>query len=276
VKLVNAASPFINYVFSLDMITAVLVFGGIGLGVATGRLILAPKATAAAVLPPIAYFVLPFDLMSASFLDMRFAVMFGFLLFAAVDRRPDDPVYRVLATMCALLFVTRMTVVAEVWTQHRDDLADLRAVIAKVPPGAIVTFTNVPQEEAPAYWDAGPRARRLSNGLRADYHLPALLLIEREAFWPMLFANPAQQPIQLRPEYARLAREAHDIPPHADLVTDPDRSLPALRDFDFVLMLEAGADPNLAGFMPRCLNLMTQTDFAALFRIKHDNPGCAS
>jgi len=275
VKLVNAASPFINYVFPLDMITAVLVFSGIGLGVATGRLILAPQATAAAVFLPIAYFVLPFDLMSASFLDMRFAVMFGFLLFAAVDLASTAPVPRVLATVCAVLFVTRMAVVAEVWTKHRDDLAGLRAAIAMVPPGANVYFTSVPQQEAPAYWDAAPRARRLSNGLRADYHLPALLPLERKAFWPVLFANPAQQPIQLSPEYARLAREAHDIPSHADLVTNPDRALPALRDFDFVLMLEAGADPNLAGFIPRCLNLIIQTDFAALFRVKRDDPGCA-
>ena len=85
---------------------------------------------------------------------------------------------------------------------------------------------------------------RLSNTLRADYHLPALLLIERGAFWPVLFANPAQQPIRLRPAYARLAREAHDIPSHAALKADPERGAAALRQFDFVLMLEAGADPD--------------------------------
>jgi len=173
--------------------------------------------------------------------------------------------------MCALLFVTRMTVVAEVWTQHRDDLADLRAVIAKVPPGAIVTFTNVPQEEAPAYWDAGPRARRLSNGLRAIITCRSVADRTRG-----LLAHAVRQPGAATHPTAPRIREARARgprhSPHADLVTDPDRSLPALRDFDFVLMLEAGADPNLAGFMPRCLNLMTQTDFAALFRIKHDNP----
>ena len=119
---------------------------------------------------------------------MRFAVMFGFLAFAALDLVPAKSAGRVLAATFALLFVVRMAVVAELWRQHRDDLASLRAVIAEVPPGAKVFFTNVPREEAPDYWDAGPRARRLSNGLRADYHLPALLLIERKAFWPVLFA----------------------------------------------------------------------------------------
>jgi hypothetical protein len=85
VKLVNAASPFINYVFALDMISAVLVYGGIVLGVVAGWLVLAPRAVLAVAVLPVAYVVLPFDLMSASFIDMRVAVMLGFLMFAAVD-----------------------------------------------------------------------------------------------------------------------------------------------------------------------------------------------
>jgi hypothetical protein len=280
VKLVNAAAPFINYVFPLDMISAVLVYGGITLGVATGWLVLAPRAVVAAAVLPIAYFLLPFDLMSASFLDMRVAVMFGFLAFAAVDSARQSSgrhqlVYRAAAVGCGLLFAARMAVVADVWLDYRRDLAELRAVIAPIPPGANVCFTNVPQSEAPAYWDAGPRARRLSNGLRVDYHLPAFLLIERRAFWPELFANPAQQPVQLRPTYVRLAREAHDLPSHAGLVANPDSAWPVLRDFDFVLMLEAGADPDLSSFLPRCLALVSRSDFAALFRILRDASGCA-
>jgi hypothetical protein len=106
--------------------------------------------------------------------------------------------------------------------------------------------------------------------LRADYHLPALLLIERGAFWPVLFANPAQQPIALRPAYARLAREGHDIPSHAELVADPARGTAALADFDYVLMLEAGADANPRGFVPQYLEPMSQTDFAALFRVRRE------
>ena len=110
--------------------------------------------------------------------------------------------------------------------------------------------------------------------MRTDYHLPALLLIERGAFWPILFANPGQQPIRLRPDYARLAQEAHDIPSHASLVADPDSGAAALRDFDFVLMLEAGADNDLTDFVPRCLTPVSHADFAALFRVRRDAAGC--
>jgi hypothetical protein len=276
-KLVQVASPFINYSFSLDMISAVLVYGGAVLGIASGWLVLAPRAIGVAALLVILYPLLPFDLMSASFFDTRVAVMLGFLLFAATEPAPlPSQVGRLVATGLAALFVVRMTVLADVWVEHRRDLAELRSVIGAVPPGALVYVTNVPQEEAPAYWDAGPRSRRLSNTLRADYHLPALLLIERRAFWPILFANPAQQPIRLQPFYDRLAHEAHDVPSHGALVTDPDRGSAALRDFDFVLMLEAGADANPQGFVPKCLTLLSRTDFAALYGVRRGDPTCAA
>jgi hypothetical protein len=274
-KLVQIASPFINYLFPLDAISATLVYGGVTLGVATGWLVLAPRAMAAVVALAILYVALPFNLMGTSFVDARIAIMLDFLLFAAVDPvRLPRRARRVVAVGLAALFAVRMTVVADAWTGHRRDLADLRAVIAAVSPGALVYMTNVPREEAPTYWDTGPGSRMLSNILRTDYHLPALLIIERGAFWPLLFVNPAQQPIRLKPAYERLAREAYDIPSHADLVADPDRGSAAIRDFDFVLMLEAGADPDLSGFMPRCLALVSQTDFAALFKVRHDPGAC--
>ncbi len=276
-KLIQMVSPFINYFFSFDVISALLVYGGVALGVATGWLVLAPRAILAAVVLAILYMAAPFNLMGTSFVDTRIAIMFGFLLFAAVD-----PVClprhlrRVVAAGLAALFAVRMALVAAVWVEQRYDLADLRAVIAAVPPGALVYMTNVPREEAQTYWDTGPRSRLLSNILRTDYHLPALLLIERGAFWPLLFANPAQQPIRLRPAYERLAREAYDMPSHAALVADPDRGSAALRDFDFVLMLEAGADPDLPGFVPKCLSLVARTDFAALYRVRRDMAACTT
>src|SRR6185503_2888883 len=118
------------------------------LGVASGWLVVAPRAVPAVLVLPVAYFALPFDLMSSSFLDMRAAVMFGFLVPAALEpvRGPSSR----FVTAFALPFSVRMAVLAQVWIVHRNDLAELRAVIAAVPPSTKVYFTNVPQEEAPA------------------------------------------------------------------------------------------------------------------------------
>ena len=84
-KLIQAASPFINYLFALDMLSAVLVYGGVALGIVAGWLMLAPRAVPAVAALVVLYVTLPFDLMSASFLDARIAIMLGYLLFAAVD-----------------------------------------------------------------------------------------------------------------------------------------------------------------------------------------------
>ena len=87
----------------------------IAVGISVGWLTLAPRAALAAVVLAILYVVLPFDLMGASFLDTRFAIMFGFLLFAVVDpmKMPRQP-RRALATGLAVLFALRIAVVAEV------------------------------------------------------------------------------------------------------------------------------------------------------------------
>jgi hypothetical protein len=271
-KSVQVASPFINYVLPLDLFSVGVVYGGIVLGLAAGWLIVAPRAIAAFLVVVAGYVVLPFDLMSASFLDTRVAIMVGWLAFAVVDPVfPRVVAWRVVGAACAMLFLVRMGVVADAWTEHRRDLAEFRSVIAAIPPGSTVYMTNIPQEEAPAYWDAGPRSRRLSNTLRADYHLPALVFIERGAFWPVLFANPAQQPIRLRPAYAALARTAHFMPAHAALMAEPERAEQGLPAFDFVLLLEAGAAGDLSGFVPQCLSLEKRTGFAALFRVTCTN-----
>ena len=56
----------------------------------------------------------------------------------------------------------------------------------------------------------------------------------------------------------------------------PDVGTAALDEFDFVLMLEAGADPNPDGFVPRCLTLLSRTDFAALYRVRHKIGACGA
>jgi hypothetical protein len=41
-------------------------------------------------------------------------------------------------------------------------------------------------------------------------------------------------------------------------------------------MLEAGADHDPAGFVPKCLALLSQTDFAALYRVRHQRDACVA
>jgi hypothetical protein len=43
-------------------------------------------------------------------------------------------------------------------------------------------------------------------------------------------------------------------------------------DFDYVLMMYAGGCPDLDHYLPDQLTLLTQSDVAALFKIKHPSP----
>ena len=259
-KLGQAAAPFVNYVPWLDYGSAALVYGGIGLGLWRGWCRLAPPARPVLAGLALLYWPLPFDLMSGSFLDTRVALMAGFLTFAATDwTGAPRPAGRAVAVAAVALLAVRMGVLASVWWGQRQDLSDLRAVIAPVPPGARVLLRTVPRAEAPAYWAEGPRHRWLTIGLRTEYHLPALLLIESGAWWQELFANPAQQPIMLRPDYQALWHLGRTLPPHAALTPAPA----GLARFDYLLLLEADAAP--ANPAPDCLEPVARAGFAALY-----------
>src|SRR5581483_10261595 len=101
----------------------------------------------------------------------------------------------------------------------------------------------VTPDEAPQYWQNAPSWRRLSNGQREDVHMPGLVMVDRHAFWPFLFDNPSQQPIEKTPKYRDLGNRANPLPEHLALA---GRDPATLCGFDYVLLLDAGGEPDLA------------------------------
>jgi hypothetical protein len=216
----------------------------------------------------------PWAFKGTYFLDIRFAIMLGFLLFGAVlpHALPRSVMLALIAGF-ALLFATRIAVVCLAWDDHRQDLAALRSTIAEVEPGTRVFVASVAPEEAPQYWRDGPISRVLSNGIRVDYHAPALLLIEHRAFWPFLFDNPSQQPMTTLEPYRTLAAQAGSVPDHTAIA---EAGKVDLCGYDDLLLLEAGGEPDLTHFAADRLTLLARSDFAALFRIKGATCGSAS
>ena len=271
-KLEQLVFPFLNYLLPLDIATGCIVGGFLLACSVFRRCRITPGSGAALALLAGLYLVSPWAFKGTYFLDTRIVIMLGFLLFAAwLPAALPRGIALTAITMFTLLFITRMAIVALAWQQHSHDLADMRAVIATVQPGARVFVASVSPEEAPAYWRDGPLSRRLSNGIRLDYHLPALLLIEHRAFWPFLFDNPSQQPIETLPPYRALAERAGSIADHGALAQPGSVDLCG---FDYVLLLQAGADPDLAHLAADRLQLLARSDIAALFRIR--SAACAS
>ena len=115
----------------------------------------------------------------------------------------------------ASLFVLRTAVVAQVWYGHNQDLADLRQTIQpSEQPAARVLVVDVLGPGAdylklsgdPGLQPDAPKSRYLSTiGFPMYWHMAALVLIERRAFWPMLFAHPSKQPLRVLEPYAELS-----------------------------------------------------------------------
>jgi hypothetical protein len=263
-KLRQLLFPFINYSLTLDTCTALAVAGFLLACAATGRL-RAPRHVVLALAGLAAlYAVSPYAFKDTQSLDTRFTVMIALLLFAGLC--PVRVPRRVIAGFL-LLFALRSAVLAAAWHGHAADLAQLRAVIGGIAPGTRVTVAWVSMAEAPDYWSRAPAARRLSNGIPTDTHLPALLMIEQHAFWPLLFDESTQQPVLLRPDYQRLADQAGGQTDHRALAARPPAQS-GLCGYDALLLLDAGGEADLHGFAADRLELLAATDMAALFRVR--------
>ena len=276
-KLIRAAMPLINYDLPLDLFSAGLLAGFLLIGARLHWLEVKPRSVIALAVVALLYVAAPFGCKGTGYIDARFAVMFGFLLFAGI--RPTLPGRAAfpVALMVLLLFGLRTGEAAAVWDAHNRDLAELRDAIAPIPPGNRVLLAQVGTNEA-AQGQRIPARQFLSDGTRLDSHTSALVLIERHAFWTFLFADPAQQPIRLRPPYRDIANATLGIP-DVRLLTAPSPIAADLATFplegrwaccyDYVLLLEAGARPHFAS---NNLTLLRKSEYASLFRVTPGAP----
>jgi hypothetical protein len=278
-KVIHAAMSVVNYNLFLDTVTAcVLVI--VLLTLATLRRIIVPLGSIIALSGTVVLFmVAPFGFKGTGYVDARFAVMFGFLLFGAVlpDRVPRKIGFLVGSSMLALFsFRTAQTWV--VWDLHGRDLDQFRSAMSAIEPGSRVLLAAVDAAEAaPARRELLHR-QYLSDGSRLDGHTAALLLIERHAFWPFLFANQDQQPIKLLPPYSQIAQNTVGIP-NVRLLSAPFPDPYDVERFplegqwsccyDYVLLMEAGSRPE---FHHDNLDVVYQSDYASLFRVKQHVP----
>ena len=225
------------------------------------------------------YVVAPFSLKGVHFVDSRLTVMLAFIVFAsftpvALNRRERNFALAVFA----IIFVARMAFITNVWHDSQRDLADVRQVIEPVTPGSRVLVAYVSPEDNPAWDKIMPKSRRVPKVSATYWHLASFVLIDRHAFWPNIFAEEYQQPIQIISPYREI--EAVRAPPlnYTDLANHnlpPEETsrFPFLSDwrskFDYVLILNAEGAPDLDQFLPGELQLINRRGIAALLRVRN-------
>jgi hypothetical protein len=269
-RLMESIAAVTNYVWPLDVLTALAIAGFLAACAAAGRLRVAPGAVLALLLLALLFPLMPNDLKGTSLVAVRLAVMLGFVAILAF--RPDLPRRAATWAFCAFaaLFALRTAVLATAWWGYRVDVADIRTLIAPIQPNDRVTQLDIDRFDVPDYDERAPMAWRMSDGLWTESHLMALVVIERRAFWTNLFVNPDQQPLVFRPEYQALADSGRDLPAYADLVRRRAAGNPAAPNpfcrFDWIMLQGTWAEPHPETLSPDWLALRGSNRTAALYK----------
>jgi hypothetical protein len=199
-------------------------------------------------------------------LDTRFIVMAAALAPAAiVSTAVPRRVARRLVAGFLVLFAARMGLVMLVWHAWAGELTAFRAVIAPVGPGDVVLTVRLPRGPVSSIWSSIAPPRRLSDGTVVDAHIAALLLIEHRAWWPFLFDNPSQQPIETLEPYRSLAERIDSSRDPIALLT---RDAGDMRQITHVLV--RGPEAGLGAIETEGLRLLTKSDEAALFAVTRE------
>jgi hypothetical protein len=263
-KLLEWATPFLTYDWPLTLATAVIV---LAVALAVRRRAERASGLALGLSALAGLFVLaPFAAAGGTFLEARFPIMAVFWLFAGLAPRVSRAEGVVIASLLAALALGRSADVAWNWHGRAGDLAELRSELAAVPPGGKILLAETEFHDPLGEG----RGRVLQGFARVDDHLPALAVIERRAFWPLLFADPGQQTVVVRRPYDRMAQALGTPPGWRDLTADPaaaDLDYPYLAAwrtrFDYVLVL--GPPPSTAA--PQGLALLRAGDESSLYRV---------
>ncbi len=266
-KLAGLLTPFATYSTAVTMVTCIAVL--ILMVLNRQNLVFARGMQLVLVALLLLYTVAPITVSRGSFVDSRLCLMMSLILFAGMAPRITGRRATVAAAVFAALIGMRSAYISWVWVDHRHDVADLRAAIAPVPAGARVLTAR---GRLGSSTDVGRPSRAMPSFYRLDGHLPALLLIERHAFWPLLFADASQQPLIVKPPFDAIAQ------PLAESVVWPilwqdsftaenledARYLPNWRSrFDYVLLTDLPADTT----PPPGLVAVVTTGSAVLYKV---------
>ena len=267
---IEAMAAFLNYNWPVDVVTACLVVAFLAGCTMWSRLRVAPGAAVAVVAVCVLIPLLPHDFKGGSYFAMRLGVMLGFLAFLSFRPALAGRCARIIAAAFALLFVTRMAIVSTAWWDFRTDISNTRTLLRNVNRGERLAELNFEPEDVPDYFSNVPTSWRISNHQRTTIHLMAMAVTERRAFWPMVFANPDQQPLVLDPHWQSLAEPTLKLPSYADLVkrraSGKASGANPFCAFDWVILQNTWTEPNPETLAPEWLALVASNRTGALYR----------
>ena len=254
--------PFASTHLVLTMVTAAVFF--LLIAEVRRQALFVPGFFIALAMLALILFVVPRTIKEGTFVDVRFGLMIGLLLFAGMRPRLARSVAVVATVVIAALFLAKSAWIGLTWFDHQQDLADVRRAIASVEPATRVLVAR----GRPGFDVTSSRPQRALPGYyRLDGHVAALLLIEQRAFWPFLFASSTQQPVEIKPSYQALSNRLGE-PIDASWLKLDDSTVPGYlkhwrTNFDRLLLIDpVDGLPPADGLIP-----IVTTAYAGLYKI---------
>jgi hypothetical protein len=275
-KLYGLAGPFLTYDRILDFAALTLVAATLAAFSAGRHLHIAPSLGGLFLGLLAAYPLIPFYTMGTAWVDQRIPIMAGFLLFAGTLPLIRANRTRTLTmTAFGVAILVRTLGIAQIWSTHDTEIADFRQVIRPVAPGDRVLVVQAERNADPAAMVNNPDSVRAMRENDSTMHLPALLVIERHAFWPLLFTASTKQPVGVLPPYDAISLPEGELPWIGGLADPSPADLkwaPYLtgweKKFDWVLVLHPTDAPDGYDLLPDRLDPVEHGKIAALYRIR--------
>ncbi len=216
--------------------------------------------------------VMPLMIFGTAAMELRLPAMMVLTFAAAL--RPDLPNHafspRALAGVSLALVLARTADVALVWRAADRDFSAMRSALMSVEAGSSVLAVQYGiSRETRGNAPLG----RLVGGTQGIFrHYASLAVVDRKAFYPLLFAAPGKQPLRVLAPWTDQAAEEGSPPEVEALLLADGEGYPYLnswrRNFTYVLLINADMTPagapieRVAG-----LTLLADKGFARLYRI---------
>ena len=266
-------SPTLTYLKPIDLGVFLFVLAVLVAGLATRKLVLARAMRLPVILFILLAAAMPFQMEGAWghiwYADLRLPIVIALLLVAGLRPRNVGPKATMVVVSAALvLFAGRIYDISGEWRRVDRDFAEFRTALSVIEPGGAllpVQKQNVPLAEGETRFD------------HAYWHMPVMAVVDRSAFVPTLFTDPAKQPVRTAParaamdtefgapiELALLVDSAHG----GDAVVGGVGMKPFWQDwperYDYVLITHFGAKGNP---LPDLLAPVHEGSFFDLYRV---------
>ena len=188
------------------------------------QLAVAPQMLLALAALVVAYLMLPSQLAENGMMFERISLPLMLVAIAGIDPRLHGRMLVGFTVALAALVLVRSVGLAAVWSSQDRLVTDMERAIEPIEPGARVLVVR----DGTNPWHIDPDetgARRALLRSVSYGHLGALVTLDRDAFYPMIFSIAGKQPVRLRPAYEAQAQSDGYVPLTTELA--PAASVPA-------------------------------------------------